>query len=297
MKKNNLWRVIWIVGIYAVLVLILYLVIMYKVKWEDKDLHKYLYFYNCNESLCTSDVAQNKYYSRVLCEDDVCPYVSSINDNLVILNKKDKSWIYDYANEIVLNDKYISYEYLKDNYYIVKDNSNNVGLINNNDETIIPLDKYGKIIDFKNNYLLYFKDGMYYIKNNGYDKIIFLKPLSFMNLSGEVVKKFVSYYKIDVENVLVIHDDLDLEIGKYKLKFDSSSGGHNGIKSIINMLNSQKFGRLKVGISKSENVIDFVLSKFSRKEQDIIDKNLDIFRDILNDYENMDIFTLMNKYN
>ena len=151
MKKNNLWRVIWIVGIYAVLVLILYLVIMYKVKWEDKDLHKYLYFYNCNESLCTSDVAQNKYYSRVLCEDDVCPYVSSINDNLVILNKKDKSWIYDYANEIVLNDKYISYEYLKDNYYIVKDNSNNVGLINNNDETIIPLDKYGKIIDFKNN--------------------------------------------------------------------------------------------------------------------------------------------------
>lgn len=165
MKKNNLWRVIWIVGIYAVLVLILYLVIMYKVKWEDKDLHKYLYFYNCNDSLCTSDVAQNKYYSRVLCEDDVCPYVSSINDNLVILNKKDKSWVYDYANEIVLNDKYISYVYLKDNYYIVKDNSNNVGLINNNDETIIPLDKYGKIIDFKNNYLLYFKDGMYYIKN------------------------------------------------------------------------------------------------------------------------------------
>ena len=65
----------------------------------------------------------------------------------------------------MLNDKYISYVYLKDNYYIVKDNSNNVGLINNNDETIIPLDKYGKIIDFKNNYLLYFKDGMYYIKN------------------------------------------------------------------------------------------------------------------------------------
>ena len=88
-----------------------------------------------------------------------------------------------------------------------------------------------------------------------------------------------------------------MEIGKYKLKFDSSSGGHNGIKSIINMLNSQKFGRLKVGIGKSENVIDFVLSKFSRKEQDIIGKNLDVFRDILNDYENMDIFTLMNKYN
>ena len=165
MKRNNLWRVIWIVGIYAVLVLILYLVIMYKVKWEDRDLHRYLYFYNCNDFLCTSDVAQNKHYSRVLCEDDVCPYISSINDNLVILNKKDKSWIYDYANEKVLNDKYSSYEYLKDNYYIVKDNSNNVGLINDNDEIIISLDKYGKIIDFKNNYLLYFKDGMYYVKN------------------------------------------------------------------------------------------------------------------------------------
>lgn len=165
MKKNNLWRVIWIVGIYAVLVLILYLVIMYKVKWEDKDLHRYLYFYNCSDSLCTSDVAQDKYYSRILCEDDACPYVSSVNDNLVILNKKDKSWIYDYANEKILNDKYNLYEYLKDNYYIVKDNSNNVGLINNNDEIIIPLDKYGKIIDFKNDYLLYFKDGEYYVKN------------------------------------------------------------------------------------------------------------------------------------
>lgn len=165
MKKDNLWRVIWVVGIYAVLVLILYLVVIYKVKWENKDLHKYLYFYNCNDSLCTSDVAQNKYYSRVLCEDDGCPYISSINNNLVILNEKDKSWIYDYANEKVLNDKYSSYEYLKDNYYIVKDNSNNIGLINDNDEIIISLDKYDKIIDFKNDYLLYFKDGMYYIKN------------------------------------------------------------------------------------------------------------------------------------
>ena len=66
MKNNSLWRVIWIVGIYAVLVSILYLVIIYKVKWENKDLNKYLYFYNCSGQICTSDISQNNFYSKIV---------------------------------------------------------------------------------------------------------------------------------------------------------------------------------------------------------------------------------------
>ena len=83
------------------------------------------------------------------------------------------------------------------------------------------------------------------------EKVILLKPLTFMNLSGDSVIKYINYYDIDVNDLLVIHDDLDMELGKIRIVFDSSSGGHNGIKSIINNLNSQKFTRLKIGISHS----------------------------------------------
>lgn len=100
------------------------------------------------------------------------------------------------------------------------------------------------------------------------DDIIFLKPLTYMNLSGMDVQKFVNYYKVKPENILVIHDDLDILIGEYKLKNNSSSGGHNGIKSIISQLNTEKFGRLKIGI-KNETLGDaskFVTSKFNKEE-------------------------------
>ena len=71
--------------------------------------------------------------------------------------------------------------------------------------------------------------GLIYKKNN----TIFLKPTTYMNLSGISVKKVIDYYKIPIDNILIIHDDLDLPLGKYKIKFNSSSGGHNGIKSLI----------------------------------------------------------------
>ena len=114
-----------------------------------------------------------------------------------------------------------------------------------------------------------FNGNFWEITKNG-EKIIFLKPLSYMNLSGTVVRKYVDYFKIQPSDILVIHDDLDISVGNIKFKINSSSGGHNGIKSIINRLNTQEFARLKVGVShdKSVDTKDYVLGNFSKVEKD-----------------------------
>ena len=87
------------------------------------------------------------------------------------------------------------------------------------------------------------------------NSVIYIKPNTFMNLSGEAVNYYMNYYKIDKKDLLVIQDDLDLPLGKIRVKNNSSAGGHNGIKSIINEIGSNEFLRLKVGISKNSKDI------------------------------------------
>lgn len=114
-------------------------------------------------------------------------------------------------------------------------------------------------------------NSLYYKTKINNEDVCFIKPLTFMNLSGLSVKKFCDFYKVDMDNILIIQDDIDMKIGTYKLKNNSSSGGHNGIKSIIAELNSDEFGRLKVGISsdnEENNAIEIVLGKFSKSELD-----------------------------
>ena len=119
-------------------------------------------------------------------------------------------------------------------------------------------------------------NGMYLKKNINNQEVIFLKPLSYMNLSGEVVKKYVDYFKINVEDILIISDDLDMPCFKIKLKYKGSSGGHNGLKSIIKNLNTEEFKRIKVGVGHSQyNVIDYVLSKPSKEEKEAIEEAQD----------------------
>ncbi|MDA3802846.1 MAG: hypothetical protein PF488_03040 [Patescibacteria group bacterium] len=112
-----------------------------------------------------------------------------------------------------------------------------------------------------------------------------MKPLTFMNNSGQAVLQILNYYKLipknlgfinkknfDLKNSLVIiHDDVDIEFGKFKLSYNSRSGGHNGIKSVLNYLNTQKFNRLRLGIKNDllRNVIPtdkFVLQNFNKQE-------------------------------
>ncbi len=142
-------------------------------------------------------------------------------------------------------------------------------------------------------------DGIYYEYSFNNEKIIFLKPQKYMNLSGEVVKKYVDYFKIDIENILIIHDDLDQELGKIKLKQNSSSGGHNGIKNIELNLKTKNYKRLKIGISNNKfiDTKDFVLGKFNENERKIIDKTIDVCLNIIDDFFILDFNKLMNKYN
>jgi PTH1 family peptidyl-tRNA hydrolase len=131
------------------------------------------------------------------------------------------------------------------------------------------------------------------------EKVLFVKPLTYMNLSGDAVVQFVNYYDIDLSDILVVHDDLDLKFGTYKLKTNSSDGGHNGIKSIINRLNSKDFARLKIGIShdRSIDTKDYVLGNFSKEERKIIVKNEEKILNILLDYFKLSFIDLMSKYN
>ncbi len=133
------------------------------------------------------------------------------------------------------------------------------------------------------------------IKN---EKIIFLKPLSYMNLSGEVVEKFVKYFNIELNDILVVQDDLDMELGKFKFSFNHNSGGHNGIKNIIENLNSKKFLRLKIGIGNNNvDVISYVLGKFNEDELDIINHSFLALDDAIIDFVSLDRDRLLSKYN
>lgn len=141
--------------------------------------------------------------------------------------------------------------------------------------------------------------GVYYETNIIGEKYIFVKPQSYMNLSGGVVASFAKFYKIDIKDILIIQDDLDLPVGKSRIKINSSAGGHNGIKDIISCLNSDAFARVKVGISNNKNIDtkDYVLGNFSKSELELIKTNEKNIFDIIENFEYERIDELMNKYN
>jgi peptidyl-tRNA hydrolase, PTH1 family len=102
------------------------------------------------------------------------------------------------------------------------------------------------------------------------EKVLLLKPLTYMNLSGESIRAVMDYYHIDMDDLLVIYDDLDLPVGKIRLRQKGSAGGHNGIKSTITHLGTQQFNRIRIGIDRplsGMNIPDYVLGKFQKEEQ------------------------------
>ena len=159
------------------------------------------------------------------------------------------------------------------------------------------VDEYAKKYDI-NDFKMKF-NGLYakFMHNN--ENFILLKPQSYMNLSGTVIKKFSDYFKIKPEDILVIHDDLDLPVGKIKIKFKGSSGGHNGIKNIIENLNTEIFPRFKIGISKDFSIpyINYVIGKFSEHDLNVINKIYEFSSNIIDDFLDYDIEKIMSKYN
>lgn len=117
--------------------------------------------------------------------------------------------------------------------------------------------------------------------NSGDEKIILAKPMTFMNHSGQAVQLIMHYYKIEPQDIIVIHDDKDLKLGEYKIQSNKNHAGHNGIKSIIEHIGTKNFKRVRVGVAsenerKMSNTSKFVLGKFGlfekKKLNEMIDK-------------------------
>lgn len=109
------------------------------------------------------------------------------------------------------------------------------------------------------------------------EKVLLVKPQTFMNLSGESVGPLMRYYKIDPSDVYCIYDDMDLPIGKLRIRPNGSSGGHNGIKSLISHIGTENFPRFRVGIGRplpQWTVIDHVLAPFSEESQEKVQKGI-----------------------
>lgn len=116
-----------------------------------------------------------------------------------------------------------------------------------------------------------------YFHPNG-EKVILLKPQTFMNLSGDSVQPWIDFLKVPGEDVLVIHDELDLPLGRFKAQWEAGPAGHNGVRSIIQRLGHQRFNRLRVGVGhpgRSGKVVSHVLSPFSEEEWGILTEVID----------------------
>lgn len=142
-------------------------------------------------------------------------------------------------------------------------------------------------------------NALYHEERVNGEKVLFVKPLTFMNLSGDAIVKYVNYFNVNVDDILVIHDDLDLPFLTYKLKKNSSAGGHNGIKSIINRLGTDSFARLKIGVShdRSMDTKDYVLGNFTKKEKELFSSIQSDFNNIIKSFLVDGIDKTMNIYN
>lgn len=134
---------------------------------------------------------------------------------------------------------------------------------------------------------------------NGIDDYLLIKPTTFMNLSGEAVRAVIDYYKIAIEDVLIVYDDLSLELGKIRFRPNGSDGGHNGIKSIIQHLGTKEIARLKIGIGPQPSIPSevFVLQNFSKEELDTLKTTISRAKEGITCYYKDGIATAQNKFN
>ena len=132
-----------------------------------------------------------------------------------------------------------------------------------------------------------------------YDDIIFIKPTTYMNLSGEAVRSVMDYYKIDVKDILVIYDDIALDLGRIRFRANGSDGGHNGIKSIIQHVGTKNFDRLKIGIGPQPNIPseNYVLQNFPKENLQELKSVLTTSIEAVKYYLNNGIEKSQNKFN
>lgn len=142
-------------------------------------------------------------------------------------------------------------------------------------------------------------DGLYLQTLIHNEKVFFLKPQTFMNLSGISVQKIMNYFHISIDDILIVSDDMDLNIGNFKLKPYGSSGGHNGLKNIEQNIGSSNYKRLKIGISKNKDIDmkDYVLGNFSKDDYKNLISLFSNLCNVLDDFFELPFGDLMSKYN
>ena len=109
----------------------------------------------------------------------------------------------------------------------------------------------------------------------GNEKVILIKPQTYMNLSGHSVRQFIDFYKLETKNLIVIYDDIDIALGKLRIRRNGSAGTHNGMRNIVQMLSSEDFPRVRIGTDKPKlnmNLADYVLMPFSKEEEKLVEK-------------------------
>lgn len=131
-------------------------------------------------------------------------------------------------------------------------------------------------------------------------KVIFLKPLTYMNLSGDSLKEVVNWYKVEIEDIIVIYDDIDIDMGKIRIKPKGSAGSHNGMKSIMYKLATEDFKRVRIGIGRPPqnwDLANYVLSKFTKQERKVMDEIIVDSGDAVIEIIKSGINNSMNRYN
>ncbi len=132
------------------------------------------------------------------------------------------------------------------------------------------------------------------------EKVILLKPQTFMNLSGESIREVMDFYNLENKDIIIIYDDMDIEKGEIKVRKTGGPGSHNGMKSVIENLPNNRFKRVRVGIGKPENksdMINYVIGKVSDEEQEILDKGTEKAKEAVIEIVKNGVDSAMNKFN
>ncbi|PLS15123.1 aminoacyl-tRNA hydrolase [Bacillus sp. M6-12] len=132
------------------------------------------------------------------------------------------------------------------------------------------------------------------------EKVLLLKPLTYMNLSGESIAAVLNFYKADVSDIVILYDDLDLPVGKIRLRQKGSAGGHNGIKSTIAHVGTQEFNRIRIGIGRPVGripVVDYVLGRFSQEDWTDLIKVIEKIAAACEDWIEKPFLKVMNDFN